>query len=62
MISKSRKYFTFFGILAATVDRKIHSLYCTIDNIKSNLPNINRLLLANALKPVKLYSTNNIKH
>lgn len=60
MISKSKKYFTFFGILAATVDRKIHSLYCTIDNIKSNIPKINRLLLAKELKPMKQYSTNNI--
>lgn len=60
MISKSKKYFTFFGILAATVDRKIHSLYCIIDNIKSNISKINRLLLAKELKPMKLYSTNNI--
>jgi len=61
MISRSQKYFTFFGVLAATVDRKLQSLYCTIDSIKSlNLPKIVKLLLSKQLKPIKLYSTNNI--
>ena len=60
MISKSRKYFTFFGVLAATVDRKIHSFFCTISSIVSmNLPKIVRLLLKQ-LKPISQYSTNNI--
>lgn len=61
MISKCRKYFTFFGILAATVDRKLQSFYCMIDSILSqDLPKITKLLLSKVLKPIKLYSTNNI--
>ncbi|CAM4020597.1 hypothetical protein [Arcobacter cloacae] len=61
MISKHKKYFSFFGILAATVDRKMQSFYCSIDSIISNnLPKIIKLLLSKVLKPIKLYSTNNI--
>lgn len=61
MISKSRKYFTFFGILAATVDRKIHSFQCAICSMMSkNLPKIARLLMQSELKPIKQYSTNQI--
>jgi hypothetical protein len=61
MISKHKKYFSFFGILAATVDRKMQSFYCSIDSIISNnLPKITKLLLSKVLKPIKLYSTNNI--
>ncbi len=61
MISKYKKYFSFFGILAATVDRKMQSFYCSIDSIISNnLPKIIKLLLSKVLKPIKLYSTNNI--
>lgn len=61
MISKHKKYFSFFGILAATVDGKMQSFYCSIDSIISNnLPKITKLLLSKVLKPIKLYSTNNI--
>ena len=61
MISKSKKYFTFFGILAATVDRKIHSFYCTVHSIMSqDLPKITRLLLSKQLKPIKINLTNHI--
>ena len=61
MISKHKKYFSFFGILAATVDRKMQSFYCSMDSIISNnLPKIIKLLLSKVLKPIKLYSTNNI--
>ncbi len=60
MISKTRKYFSFFGILAATVDRKLQSLNCMIHAILSNkMPKITKLLLLTQLKPIKLYSTNN---
>ena len=59
MISRSRKYFTLFGVLAATVDNKMQSLYCTIDAIlHCNLPKILKMLLAKELKPINLYSTN----
>lgn len=61
MISKHKKYFTLFGILAATADKKMQSFYCMIDSILSqDLPKITKLLLSKVLKPIKLYSTNNI--
>ena len=61
MISKTRKYFSFFGILAATVNRKLQSFNCMIHAILVNImPKINKLLLLKQLKPSKLYSTNNI--
>ncbi len=60
MISKTRKYFSFFGILAATVNRKLQSFSCMIHAILSNkMPKITKLLLLTQLKPIKLYSTNN---
>lgn len=61
MINKCKKYFTLFGILAATVDKKMHSFYCMIDSILHiEIPKITKLLISNILKPIKLYSTNNI--
>jgi len=62
MISKSKKYFTLFGILAATVDRKISSIYSLIDSLMTmQIPKIVSILLSKQLKPAKLYSTNKIK-
>ena len=61
MIRKTKKYFSFFGVLAATVSRKILSVNCMIDAIMSNtMPKIAKVLLSKVLKPIKLYSTNNI--
>ena len=61
MISKTKKYFSFFGILAATVNRKLQSFSCMIHAILSNtMPKITKLMLLKQLKPSKLYSTNNI--
>ena len=61
MISKHKKYFTLFGILSSSVDSKMQSYYCAIDSVLSlDLPKITKLLLSKVLKPVKLYSTNNI--
>ncbi len=61
MIIKTRKYFSLFGILAATVNRKQQSFNCMIHAILVNImPKINKLLLLKQLKPSKLYSTNNI--
>jgi hypothetical protein len=60
MISKTRKYFSLFGILAATVNRKLQSFNCMIYTILSNImPKITKLLLLKQLKPINLYSTNN---
>lgn len=62
MISRNKKYFTLFGILCATVDIKISSIYSLIQNlITLNIPKITAILLSKQLKPVKLYSTNKIK-
>ena len=61
MISKTRKYFSFFGILSATVNTKLQSFNCMILAILVNtMPKITKLLLLKQLKPSKLYSTNNI--
>ena len=60
MISKTRKYFSLFGILAATVNKKLESLNCMILSVLSKAPAITKILLHKQLKPMKLYSTNNI--
>ena len=57
---KKKKYFSFFGILAATVNRKLLSFTCMIHSILSKVPEITKILLHKQLKPIKLYSTNNI--
>jgi len=62
MISKTRKYFTIFGILAATVSQILSSLFSAIANTLSiAVPKIVSILLSRQLKPVKTYSTNNLK-
>lgn len=62
MISKTRKYFSFFGILAATVNRTMSSKLNSILSILSTkVPKIADILLSRQLKPVKTYSTNNLK-
>lgn len=61
MISSYKKYFTFFGILIATTDKKMHSYFSMIDSILTqNIPKITRLLLSKVLKPIKQYLTNNL--
>lgn len=61
MVKNKKNYFSFFGILQATVNIKMHSSFSAIVSIISqNMPKITKLLLAKQLKPVKLYSTNNI--
>ena len=61
MLSKSKNYFTFFGILAATVNRQIHSFYSSIATlISKEIPKINKLLLSKELKPIKTYTTINL--
>ena len=62
MISKTRKYFSFFGVLCATVDRQISSFYSLISNLLTfNIPKITAILMSSQLKPVQLYSTNKTK-
>jgi hypothetical protein len=60
MIHNTRKYFSLFGILIATVNRKLQSFNCMIHAILlDEIPKITKLLLNKQLKSVKLYSTNN---
>jgi hypothetical protein len=60
MIHKTRKYFSLFGILIATVNRKLQSINCMIHAILlDELPRITKLLLLKQLKPIKRYTTHN---
>ncbi|WP_419764879.1 MAG: hypothetical protein ACNI28_00525 [Arcobacter sp.] len=62
MISKSKKYFTLFGMLAATADRKTSSINSLIETLLSTqVPKIVNILISRQLKPAKLNSTNKIK-
>lgn len=59
MKKNSKSYFSFFGILLATINRKIHSQISIITSILSlNIPKIIKLLHAKQLKPIKQYTTN----
>ncbi len=59
MISKNKKYFTLFGILAATVDKLMHSKFSSINAyIEKNIPTITKSLIQIILVPVNQYSTN----
>lgn len=61
MINKTKKYFSLFGVLIATVSRKILSINCMFHSLLlNNIPKITKLLLSTQLKPIKLYSTNYI--
>ena len=61
MIKNKKNYFSFFGILLATVNRKIHSQISIIDSIISlDMPKIAKLLHSKQLKPINQYSTNSI--
>lgn len=60
MISKNRKYFTLFGLLAATADITISSIYSKISQILQDSSKIVTILLTSELKPAQQYSTNNI--
>lgn len=58
-MSRNKKYFTLFGIMAATIDRKISSMISSITQLVMNdIPKITKQLMAKELKPINLYSTN----
>ncbi|QKF82167.1 hypothetical protein [Halarcobacter ebronensis] len=60
MIRNYKNYFSFFGILCATVNKQLHSNESKIlALLKVDIPKIIKLLLSKQLKPIKLYSTNN---
>lgn len=53
---KSKKYFTQYGVLAASADIKLNSIYSAIYTILTvNFPLIFKLLLLKELKPINLY-------
>ena len=61
-MSKMKKYFSLYGILAATIDIKLHAIFCTISTVLTvNFPKILKLLLLKELKPISLYSPNEKK-
>ena len=60
-MKKAKKYFSFFGILLSTCRMKLQKDSSKVESHLINLPKITKELLQNALKPIKLYSTNNIK-
>lgn len=61
MVKNKKNYFSFFGILLASVSTKIHSQCSSIASmINKNMPKIAKLLHAKQLKPIKQYSSNNI--
>ena len=60
MVKRNKNYFSFYGILIATVSRKIDSINSSISILNSKcLFFISKLLNQKQLKPIKLYSTNN---
>ena len=61
MICKTSKYFSFFGVLAATVNRKLQSINCMIHTILlEEIPKITKLLQQKQIKSIKRYTTHNI--
>ncbi|AXH12434.1 hypothetical protein [Halarcobacter bivalviorum] len=59
MAKSFKKYFSFFGILIATVSLKISSLLTSLHHlIDVSIPKIMNKLHISSLKPIKLYSTN----
>lgn len=59
MAKSFKKYFSFFGILIATVSLKINSLLTSLHHlIDVSIPKIMNKLHISSLKPIKLYSTN----
>ena len=60
MIHNTRKYFSFFGILIATVNRKLQSFNCMIHAILvEEMPKITKLLQQKQLKSINRYTTHN---
>lgn len=61
MIHNTKKYFSLFGVLIATVTRKLQSFNCMIHAILlDEIPKITKLLLQKQLKSIKRYTTHNI--
>ena len=61
MIHNTRKYFSFFGILIATVNRKLQSFNCMIHAILlDEMPKITKLLQQKQIKSIKRYTIHNI--
>lgn len=53
MITKARKYFSFFGMMATASDMKTKALYSLIGQLETIMPQINRFKHLVVLKPVQ---------
>jgi hypothetical protein len=63
MISKTRNYFSFFGMMASSVDIKMHAFYSMIDNILHTImPRISISEKSIVLKPVYTQTKNRIEN
>lgn len=61
MIGRNKKYFTLFGMLAASVDMKINKFYAQLQRLlELDVPRIINILISTQLKPVKQDLTNKI--
>lgn len=60
-MKKSKNYFSFFGILIATSNAKLNMFNSKFENYLEKLPDIRLSLIKAELKPIKTYSTNNLK-
>lgn len=58
MISKAKKYFSFFGMMATTVDMQMHALYSMIHQLAQIIPNIEKLTQLVVLQPVQIKNKN----
>ena len=54
MISKTKKYFSFFGMMATAVDIKINALFSVIDQLLQLIVNIQKQTQHVVLQPVQL--------
>ncbi|MEA1913728.1 MAG: hypothetical protein U9N30_00290 [Campylobacterota bacterium] len=53
MISKAKKYFSFFGMMANAVDMQINALYSLMHQLKISTPRIEKLTQTVVLRPVQ---------
>ncbi|OCL91159.1 hypothetical protein [Aliarcobacter thereius] len=60
-MKKTKKYFSFFGILLASSNAILNKFQSKFENYLEKLPDIKNSLIKNELKPIKTYSTNNLR-
>ncbi|TLS71899.1 hypothetical protein FE246_05600 [Aliarcobacter thereius] len=60
-MKRAKKYFSFFGILLASSNAILNKFQSKFENYLEKLPDIKNSLIKNELKPIKTYSTNNLR-